>query len=290
MRRSGTTILFDILSQDPRFDAYYEPFSITREGAHGGGSGAQAVDFAARIRGLREAYVRLHPEVGDPSYFNYGAPRDARLELVPELSDHAREYLREMVDRAPDTLIKFVRMYEKLGELQALAPTALLVHVVRDPRRVVTSQLLGPGKSADRFKGEKDFFRHRGSGVLWASRALSDLLVQRPEHRGAEMKYDVRRVLLTWKHTFRQTFEAGRRLFGERYLLLRHEDLARDPLAWTRQIYARAAMNPDAAALAFAGARVTPPKPPLFEGSLRWEKAMRKVGLDRELHDAGYVP
>lgn len=289
MRRSGTTILFDILSQDPRLDAYYEPFSITREGALGGGSGAQAIDFAARIRALREAYCAAHPEIGDPSYFNYGAPRDPDLELQTTLSSHARGYLAAMIAAREHTLVKFVRMYEKVGELHSLAPDAVLVHVVRDPRRVVTSQMLGPGKGADRFDRDKDFFRHRGKGVLWASRALSERLVAREEHRHLADTYDVRRILLVWKHTFRRTFDDGRRLFGDRYLLVRHEDLVADPEDWTRRIGERAGLEPAVESLEFARGRVTPPKPPLFPTSERWAKAIAKVGLAREMAEAGYA-
>jgi len=288
MRRSGTTILFDILSQDPRLDAYYEPFSITR-GVAGGGSGAQEVDFGARIRELRQAYVAAHPEIGEATYFNYGAPRDPALELEPSLSDHARAYLRGMIEASTHTLIKTVRLYEKLEELHRLAPDALMIHVVRDPRRVATSQLVGPDTPPDRFAKEKDFFRRRGKGVLWASRALSEQLIQRRPYRHLADTYDVRRVLLVWKHTFRSTYDAGRRLFKDRYLLLKHEDLATDPVGWTRTVYERAGLDPEPAAIEFAGDRIRPPKPPLFPASERWDKAVKKVGLEPELRESGYA-
>ena len=37
MRRSGTTILFDILWEDERFDCYYEPFAAAKKEVWGGG-------------------------------------------------------------------------------------------------------------------------------------------------------------------------------------------------------------------------------------------------------------
>ena len=45
MRRSGTTILFDILSVDPYFDSYYEPFAAANKEAIGGGSGMHKLIF-----------------------------------------------------------------------------------------------------------------------------------------------------------------------------------------------------------------------------------------------------
>ena len=53
MRRSGTTIIFDILSQDERLDLYYEPFSEGKVGSLGGGSGLQPVDLMEKIRDVR---------------------------------------------------------------------------------------------------------------------------------------------------------------------------------------------------------------------------------------------
>ena len=57
MRRSGTTIVFDILSQDRQLDLYYEPFSLGRKGALGGGSGIQKIDLMEKIRLSREHFI-----------------------------------------------------------------------------------------------------------------------------------------------------------------------------------------------------------------------------------------
>lgn len=288
MRRSGTTIVFDILSQDRRLDAWYEPFSITRAARQGGGSGEQAIDFAARIRAAREAQC-ARGVVTDPDFFNWGAPRDPALELDGELPAACRDYLRAMLDAHEHTLIKFVRMFHKVARLRELAPDSRLIHVVRDPRAVVTSQLLGPDRAkAERFRAEKKFFHHRGSGVLWASRALGNLLTARPEYAHLAGTCDVRLILLLWRHTFRHTCDDGRAAFRDHYLLLRHEDLATDPRAGVERVYRFLDLPPDPAALAFATSRLRPPAAPMHAGSERWIKAIDEVGMQAELAAAGY--
>ncbi len=52
LRRSGTTILFDALGEDPGLACFYEPLREDTESV-GGGSGARDVDvFAETMRAL----------------------------------------------------------------------------------------------------------------------------------------------------------------------------------------------------------------------------------------------
>jgi hypothetical protein len=287
MRRSGTTVAFDVLCQDPRFDAWYEPFGPAKEGARGGGSGLQDVAFPHKTRALRERMCAEGAPLRDPAFFNYGAPRDARLELEPELPEPCLAYLRRMLEGAPDVLLKFVRAYEKIPLLRRLAPDAKLVHVVRDPRSVVASQLLSRARRSAPPKEER-LFAKRGEGGLWASRALAEALRARPLYAGLDDPSDVERILLVWRHTFARTRQEGLAHFRADYLLLRHEELCAAPRRGVGRLLAFLGLAPAPAILDWAAAQLRAPAPPLFPESPRWRSAFRRVGMDRELEEAGY--
>ncbi len=287
MRRSGTTILYDALCQDAAFDAWYEPFGPAKYGRRGGGSGVQTVEFAARTRALRDRFCAERDDVDDPNTFNHGAPRDAALELEPALPEPCLAYLRHIFGAAPDTLVKFVRMAHKLAVLQRLVPDALLLHVVRDPRRVAVSQMLSRERIERGIRPER-FFARRGTGGLWASRALADALEAGDASGAGDEPTDVERVLRVWRALFRRTHDDGRALFGERYLLVRHEDLAADPASVLGAVYRRLDREPPAGAVRWAAEHVRAPGPPLFAEHAGWADASERVGLARELAEAGY--
>ncbi|MFI5123561.1 MAG: hypothetical protein ACHQJ5_11765, partial [Vicinamibacteria bacterium] len=62
LRRSGTTILYDALSEDPGLRSFYEPLREDSE-TIGGGSGVQAGDVSAETREVRERFrAQQYPE------------------------------------------------------------------------------------------------------------------------------------------------------------------------------------------------------------------------------------
>ena len=74
----------------------------------------------------------------------------------------------------------------------------------------------------------------------FAFHALAELLLRNIAGRGhcllaggaapgLDDPSDVERVLLVWRHSFRQTWEMGRSLFGDRYRLVQHEALIANP-------------------------------------------------------------
>lgn len=63
LRRSGTTILYDALCEDPELACYYEPLREEAE-TIGGGSGAREGDAFAETRVLRERFrEQRYPEL-----------------------------------------------------------------------------------------------------------------------------------------------------------------------------------------------------------------------------------
>ena len=77
--------------------------------------------------------------------FNYGAPGQPDLEFETELPEYCRTYLRFLLARSPDTVVKFTRMYCKVAVLREIDPDAKFIHIVRDPRLVTASYLFGEG-------------------------------------------------------------------------------------------------------------------------------------------------
>ncbi len=289
MRRSGTTVAFDVLCQDGRFDAWYEPFGPAKSGRRGGGSGLQDVEFSARTRALRERMAGRDGAPDDPSWFNYGAPRDAELELADSWPEPCLGYLREMLSSAPHVCLKFVRAAHKLAQLHALAPEARLLHVVRDPRRVAASQMLSRERVQAGLRADRFFARRDRGGGLWASRALSEVLSRRPAHEHLDDLRDFERILLVWGHLFRRTHDDGRRLFGDRYRLVRHEDLCRDPGAALEEVYAAIGDPVPPAALDWARRNLTAPGPPPLADAVEWSEAFARLGLEDALRSAGYA-
>lgn len=289
MRRSGTTILYDALLEDPDLDCHYEP--LREQGVTvGGGSGAREDDAFERTRALRAAFRDRHFPQLDIEEFNWGGPRLPDVELEPDLPEHVRALLRHLLDLAPQTLVKETRLHCKVAELAELDPEAAFVHVVRDPRAVATSIVLGRGRRRLRkIATADDFFAARSERKLWSSRRISELLVERPGYSAAGPDpTDVERVLLVWKLTFAEARRAGMQSFGERYLLLRNEDLRADPAAALAELYRLLGREPPRPVAAWARSNVRPVEEPYLAGDGRWAETLERLGLGQAVADAGY--
>ena len=287
MRRSGTTIVYDALLEDRGLRCLYEPFSHARA-APGGGSGMREDDLFAQVRALREEFRRTRWPDGDTELLNWGAPRQPELELDPDLPGFCRDYLRFLLDQAPDVVVKEVRMYAKLPVVAELAPQARLLHLVRDPRAVATSYLMGRGrKRAELFPDADAFFERRSKRSMWGSRPLAEALVRRPEFEHLRGCSDVERILLVWRATWERT-RAGAGAFGERYRLLRHEDLGADPVGALRSVYELMDRDLPGEVARWAGKHISERMEIFAPQDRRWEAAVRTVGLEPALAETGY--
>src|SRR3954447_9658535 len=148
LRRPGTTILYDALREDPDLACFYEPLRED-EPTIGGGSGARDEDAFAETRQRREAFRTEHYPELQPELFNWGGPRAPELELEAKLPPYVSEFLASLLDAAPDVAIKETRLHHKLEEVAAIDPGAAIVHLVRDPRAVTASMLLGRRRRTD---------------------------------------------------------------------------------------------------------------------------------------------
>lgn len=289
MRRSGTTILYDALLEDPDLRCFYEPLREDTE-TPGGGSGARAADPFEETRRLRREYRDAnHPglELAD---FNHGGPGSPPRELGPELPPHCLGFLSSLFDAGERVMIKETRLYDKLPAVRPIAPPdTVLVHVVRDPRAVAASMMMGrDAKRAGAYEDPASFFEERERRKLWSSRQLSEVLLRRPEYSHLRRPANFMRILLVWKHTFESTWHHGRELFGDRYVLLRNEELRADPVAAIARVYRATGRSTPASVAAWARGKVKPPAVPYAANDPRWSEAFGMLGLSETLADAGY--
>jgi Sulfotransferase family len=287
MRRSGTTILYDALLEDPELHCFYEPLREDAE-TPGGGSGARESDPFAETRALRHAFRdRLYPGL-DIAEFNLGGPGNPAAELGPELPEHCAGFLRTLLERDESVMIKETRFYDKLEAVRGIAPEdSVLVHVVRDPRAVAASMMMGKGRSRS-YGSPDEFFGERERRKLWSSRQLSKLLLRRPEYSQLRRPANYERILLVWRHTFESTLRDGRRLFGDRYVLLRNEELRADPVAAIARVYEATGRRTPPEVAEWARGKVKDPEVPFAATDPRWSEAFARLDMGGLLKEAGY--
>ena len=287
MRRSGTTILYDAFLEDPGLHCFYEPLREDTE-TPGGGSGARETDPFAETRRLRIAYRDEHHPGMDIAEFNLGGPGNPAAELGPEMPPHCAGFLTTLLDRDEPVLIKETRFYDKLEAIRGIAPEdTVLVHVVRDPRAVAASMMMGKGRSRT-YGSPDEFFSEREKRKLWSSRQLSRLLLERPEYSHVRRPANFERILVVWKHTFESTFREGRLLFGDRYVMLRNEELRADPVAAIARVYEAARRSTPSEVAEWARGKVKEPEIPFAANDPRWGEAFATLDMREALEDAGY--
>ena len=289
MRRSGTTILYDAFGEDADLRRYYEPFREDAE-TPGGGSGARAEDLFAETRQLRREFKRdVHPGV-PLELFNHGGPRAPALELHPALPEWGLDFLTYLLKQAPNVLIKEVRLFRKVPDLHRVDPEATLVHIVRDPRAVAGSMLLGRGRRhSTRYADADAFFEAWTRRKLWSSSAIARNVLAAGEHKGLERGVpDFMRPLVVWKAAWDGLRNDGQRLFGDRYVLIRLEDLRVDPEGELHRIYDAVGRGTPDGVRQWAEDHVRRDSDIPWGDDPRWAAAAKALGMEGALADAGY--
>jgi hypothetical protein len=289
MRRSGTTIVYDALDQDPELSLWYEPLAAARKPAIGGGSGAREVDVFERVRAAREAFLATR---AGASYddLNLGAPRDASLEFDRGIPPLVADYLRFLFERPGPVAAKFTRLFAKVPALHRIAPAAGFVLLVRDPRAVAVSYLFGKNRRNEKHASPLEvFFGRRTERSAWSSYPISELVRREYADERLPEPTDLERVLLIWRFTFERAWRDAQVAYGERAIILRHEDFCADPDRELRRIHdldGRSVPDPVAA---WARANVRSPGAIHAEGDPRWRDAFERMGMIDLLADSGYA-
>jgi hypothetical protein len=288
LRRSGTTILYDALREDPDLACFYEPLR-EQEPTIGGGSGARDEDAFAETRERRDAFRAEHYPELQAELFNWGGPRAPQAELERELPDWVSEFLASLIEAAPNVAIKETRLHHKLGEIARLDPQAVVVHLVRDPRAVTASMLLGRRRRVDIYPDADTFFTARTGRRLWSSRRISEAAMT--SLRSLELPSDIPdflRPLIVWKLAFAASDGDGRRLFGDRYVLVRLEDLRADPARELGRIYGALGREAPQPVADWATQNIRRAAEVHLADDPRWARAAALLEMQPELDRAGY--
>jgi hypothetical protein len=185
--------------------------------------------------------------------------------------------------------IKETRLHHKLGAVAELAPDAVVVHLLRDPRAVTASMLLGRRRRTDIYPDAETFFTARTGRRLWSSRRISEDLVAR--RRSLELPADLPdflRPLIVWKAAYETTSGDGERLFGERFVTVRLEDLRADARVELARIYGAAGRDVPEPVAAWAAQNIRRESHVHLADDPRWARAARLLGMERDLERAGY--
>lgn len=225
MRRSGTTIFFDVFHEDPRFTTFYEPLSLARETA-GGGSQEKRIDFNRKIRQLRKLFIRENNLDVSPSYFNYGAPTDYRLECSSASFDDIRQrYLEYLLEQGDTCLLKFTRATFLVDILHDIDPEGYFIHIVKHPIRWTASHIFKRDYSKYDSVKPYRFFRIRRGFNFWSQQNIANAVIRRDAVklpvRAAYMK-----LLYVWKRFNGEVEKVARERFGSRYLPITHDPCA----------------------------------------------------------------
>ena len=288
MRRSGTTIVYDALSQDQGLQQWYEPLAAAKKPAIGGGSGVRDVDVFTDLRAARQTFLQEH-RLNETDILNFGAPRDASLEFSPGLPHVVEEYLRFLLEQPGLVAAKFTRIYAKVREIYRLFPTAGFVHLVRDPRAVAMSYLFGKNRRYHKKTSPpRVFFGRRSNRSAWSSYPLSEHIRRRYVHEDLPEPTDLERVLLVWRYTYEKVRDDAAATFGDRMIRLRHEDFCADPAAELNRIYALADRRVPTKVLDWAHLHLKKPSPIHAEGDRRWRTAFERMGMVETVQSCGY--
>ncbi len=281
MRRSGTTILFDLFWDDPRFTCWYEPLNRVRD-ARGGGSKVRDVDYMHEVVALRERFLAERGDADlDQDALNWGAPRAPELEFDAEWPPHVRDFVTAMAGSAEQAFVKFTRASHKLGELARIRPDAHFLHLVRDPRSVATSHIFRRAPEIkQRIVAEGTFFTATTEFDQWRSETMANHLVATiPDYaRFADEPAHVK-IMLLWRELYVRTRDDARRFFPERRVLVTHEALCADAVGALKALHRTWEGKPSWRACRWARRNVRPAKPWHEPENPAWERALDLLEL-----------
>ena len=140
-----------------------------------------------------------------------------------------------------------------------------------------------------RFLWKRRFFTQTRKTGHWAAHRLAARLVLHDEFRHLQGCPDFVRILLVWKFVLRETFQTARELFGDRYFLLRHEDLLSDPENTLERLYETLERPLPGHLVDWARSRLRPPSEPFEARNPAWRTAIEQLSLAEELESAGYT-
>lgn len=298
LRRSGTTVLFDVFHEDHSFYSFYEPLNKSLKTV-GGGSMNKSLDYNEKIRKFRDRYKEKSIK------FHFGAPNDAQEEAGEyDISEIQKTYLRDMMDSHENTILKFVRATHIIKTLHELNPESHFIHIKKNPLRFAVSHLFGlrDKRLSKKSKVKRDIARYLGFYTNqfedtdgdkffslktgfddWSQESIINEYIKRNERlKSFKNESAVIKLLLLWKEFNDKIERDGKEYFGEKFQVVNHENLCLDPLKEVKSIYSSLMLEAPQNVLTWTQNNVVKPRPIFLEDDPRWLEAIEKVGLPRE--------
>lgn len=290
MRRSGTTILYDLFYEDQRFDAYYEPFAFGKKDI-GGGSGLRKVSFMDKLNQRRKEFLEQYDPQQTPEIFNLGAPTDLRKEMNRSIPDIHSQYLQYLASENTYTLFKFVRLFNKLPEMHKIFPDARVIHILKDPRRIAFSHVIGSKEPKDKFirlrhrvkrRYQRAFFFQVKKGFnFWSAENMINVIIDEWQgyhsFKGAPA---FEKVMLLWRIINDQIVKDGQAYFGDNFMSVKHEELCTYPAQTLERIYDFVGMNLPENVRVLGTSNLKPPRQIFKRKNKNWSRAAQRTRID----------
>ena len=166
--RSGSTVFWKTFRQDPRLACYNEPFNqhLRRHVEIGR-------DYYNKKSETHNELFREFLAIPDLMKEHWSAIQP-KEELYPDLIGHQKTYLDALLSTSAHCCIDVIRCNAKVDDLRKIAPSALFIHLVRDPRAWVTSHLRPYGEWLPGLPD--DFFRYDGWFDYWSRQTVAQAL------------------------------------------------------------------------------------------------------------------
>ncbi len=279
LRRSGTTILSDILTEFKKVRLFYEPFG-NNHAPGGGGSGLNKIDVAKNTRFAKESFLKNHDNISI-DYLNRGAPKNHILEIEnKELDDIETSFLRSIIhgsDKVP--LLKFTRAAFLTSQLYNIAKNALFLHVIREPRSWVSAHLTCSNKNHKILKNSKLFFNKDNGFNWWSMESIANDFV-RANNYSLWKKPGYYKLLYIWHSFNKKIQEDGEMLFKDNYVKVPLENFITD-YKYTVQIVGEFIESKNINSVcSFAKKVLVKSKSIPFEDHSYWNSAFREIGID----------
>jgi len=277
LRRSGTTILYDIISEDQRFTTFYEPLAKEKQSI-GGGSGIQQFDVMAGLREARNKFS-ISSRIENIE-FNFGAPNNYKLEVGENhLPETIRKYIRFLLNSGENTLLKFTRGTFFVEQLHELSPNALFIHLEKNPALWVMSHMFGKDYSKNIWKDADQFFQMNTGFNFWSQEAIANYYIEKTKPAFNE-KPAFFKLLYVWKEFNETIKKEGTKYFKSNFLTINNSELFGNYESILNRIYSFGDLSVPNLTLHWAKKNLRPPRGIVHASDERWREAFEELNID----------
>jgi len=219
--RSGTTILARLVRLHPEVHCNYQAHFFTRP---------PLLESLVQDQAVGEWLSRPSNRWnrgGDLSPLVLRAAADFILER-----DARREGKRIVGDKSPNSLMNG----ESVNLLQKIYPDAHLIYIIRDGRDTVVSHRFQAFIDKPEYLSKEDLqiradFKHTSGSFQNGERSIFT-------------EKSLRKAAKRWVNNVTKTNQLGKELFGERFLIIRYEDLLEEPWQMMAKVWGFLGSNP----------------------------------------------